>query len=108
MKKILTQDFETILIPELSGTEKQISFGEGIRQKYIDIFNKKLNAYNLFDTKGREDFTQKFRDYLNNPVTSSAKYWIDNHCPRCGCALYHEDDISYCTNDFCTFEKDNF
>lgn len=47
-KRILTQDFITIKIPILSGkSEKQRAFGENIRQKYIDIFNRKLNNYDI-------------------------------------------------------------
>ena len=54
-KKILTQDFITIKIPVLSGkSEKQRALGESIRQKYIDIFNRKWEKevyrrfFNLF------------------------------------------------------------
>jgi N utilization substance protein A len=53
----------------------------------------------------KQVFTQKFRDYLNNPTTSTAKYWIDHHCPRCACVLCRDGKKLYCSNDFCTFEK---
>lgn len=106
-KRILTQDFVTIKIPILSGkSEKQRVFGENIRQKYIDIFNRKLNNYDIFDYVGRKEFTKTFTDYLNHPQTSTSKYWIDNHCMKCGCKLKQENNQLICTNEYCGYKKD--
>ena len=104
-QKILTQDFVTIKIPVLSGTEKQIKFGEKIRRKYIDIFNKKLNQYNIFDKKGRDEFTKTFSDFLNLDETSKSSYWINNHCAFCGSKLIHQNGKAVCSNDYCNYEK---
>ena len=105
-KRILTQDFVTIKIPILSGkSEKQRSFGEGIRQKYIDIFNRKLNNFDIFDEDGRKEFTKIFSEYLNHPQTSTSRYWIDNHCMKCGCQLKKEKNMLKCTNDFCGYSR---
>ena len=104
-QKILTQDFVTIKIPVLSGTEKQIKFGENIRRKYIDIFNKKLNQFNIFDKKGRETFTKTFAEFLNLEETSKYVYWINNHCAKCGSKLIQQDGKKVCSNEYCNYEK---
>lgn len=105
-KKILTQDFITIKIPVLSGkSEKQRVLGESIRQKYIDIFNRKLNQYDIFDENGRKKFTEDFSTYLNHPQTCTSIYWIDHHCMKCGCQLKKEKNILKCTNDYCGYTR---
>lgn len=104
--RILTEDFVTIEIPKLTGTEKQIAFGEKIRNKYINIFNNKLSKYGILDIEERKNFTKKFSDYLNDNATATASYWINNHCARCGSILIHENDRDVCSNSFCKFVKE--
>ena len=103
---ILTEDFVMIPIPNLTGTEKQIAFGEKIRQKYINIFNNKLSKYGILDVDERKEFTQKFENYLNQDLTTRASYWIENHCAFCGCWLVHEDNRDVCSNSFCKFVRE--
>lgn len=106
-KRILTQDFVIIKIPVLSGkSEKQKSFGESIRQKYIEIFNKKLNNYDVLDEKGRLEFTKIFKEYLNHPQTTKSTYWINHHCMKCGCQLIKENNKLKCSNEMCDYVKD--
>ena len=106
-KRILTQDFITIQIPVLTGkSDKQRKLGENIRQKYIDIFNKKLNQYDVFDDKGRQEFTKIFTDYLNHPQTSNSVYWIEHHCMKCGCQLKQENGKLQCINEYCNYTRD--
>lgn len=106
MRHILTEDFVMVPLPELTGTEKQIIFGEKIRKKYINIFNNKLSKYGILDVEERKEFTEKFQEYLNHESTKSASYWISNHCAFCGCTLIHEQDRDVCSNSFCKFERE--
>lgn len=104
--RILTEDFVTVKIPKLVGTEKQIAFGEKIRRKYINIFNNKLSKYGILDIDGRKEFTTKFETYLNDKATANASYWINNHCAFCGSALIHQENKDICSNSFCKYVKE--
>ena len=105
--KFLTFDFETFELPDLTGkSEKQRKFGENIRQKYIDIFNKKLSNFECFQEKEKSELKKKFIEYMNHKQTSTAVYWIDHHCPKCGCQLKVNGIMKKCINEYCGYEKE--
>jgi hypothetical protein len=107
-KKVVTSDFRTISLPNLEGTPKQIQFANDIRDKYTAIFLRKINNMNpITGKKEKDDFELNFKAYINNPQMKRSVAWINHHCPRCGCYLKEEGPILTCSNEYCTFEKDN-
>lgn len=100
----LTPDFKRVDVPYLKGTEKQIKYANDIRDKYIDVFNRKLVNTNL-SIPEKSELTEKFIAYIQNDIMTESYNWIENHCPRCGCYLATVEDNRICTNDYCTFKK---
>lgn len=108
-KEFVTPTFKKVTLPFLRGTEKQIKFANDIRNKYTDIFIRKVQlGYNPVRDNGEIDILiQKFQDYVNHPKMIDSFMWIENHCPRCGCALTHAEAFSICTNEYCGYKKGN-
>ena len=107
-KKFVTPNFKTIKLPFLRGTQKQIAYANAIRDKYTNIFIRKMQ--NINPLKGSEDMdvlADKFQAYVSHPKMLDSYAWIENHCPRCGCYMTKVGEMSYCSNDYCSFQKNN-
>ena len=105
-KKFVTPNFKTIELPVLKGTQKQIAFANAIRDKYTNIFIRKISNFNPL--KGTEEvdlLTEKFQKYVTHPTMLESYSWIENHCPKCGCYLKKINGTSYCTNEYCGYSK---
>lgn len=108
-KSFVTPTFKKVTLPGLKGTEKQIKYANDIRDKYTDIFIRKVQlGYNPLKDNGEiDDLIQKFQSYVNHPKMINSYMWIENHCSKCGCAMAHVDAYSICTNEYCGFKKNN-
>lgn len=108
-KEFVTPTFKKVRLPILRGTEKQIKFANDIRNRYTDIFIRKVQlGYNPLKDNGEiDELIQKFQDYVNHPKMKDSFMWIENHCPKCGCALSHVEAFSICTNEYCGFKRNN-
>ena len=62
-KSFVTPTFKKVTLPELKGTEKQIKYANDIRDKYTDIFIRKVQlGYNPLKDNGEiDDLIQKFQ-----------------------------------------------
>lgn len=106
-KKFTTSEFVNVTLPCLKGTQKQIAYANAIRDKYTAIFQRKLDQINPLKKNDRLAFIKRFQDYVDNPVMGESYMWIENHCPRCGCFMHKIEETSYCSNDYCSYQKNN-
>lgn len=108
-KEFVTPTFKKVTLPFLRGTEKQIAYANAIRDKYTNIFIRKVQlGYNpLKDSEEINALIEKFQAYVDHPSMIDSYMWIDNHCPKCGCYMNRVEATSICTNEYCGFQKVN-
>ena len=106
-KCFYTPDFIKVELPALRGTEKQQKFAFDIRNKYSNILVRKLSNLSPYQKQERIDLTNKFIAYVNHSSMINSYMWIENHCTRCGCYMNKIEDMSYCTNEYCNYQKAN-
>ena len=92
-----------ITLPNLIGTQKQISWADKIRTEKIDLMLKMhttlINQYkghknNLINEIGKEEYnrqieviTNTIQDFLNEKTHSG--YWIDQHTSHATCDFFY-------------------
>lgn len=92
-----------ITLPNLTGSQKQISWANKIRTEKIDLMLKMhttlINQYNghkenLIDEIGEEEYnrqieiiTNTIQDFLSKKTNS--KYWIDQHTSHVTCDFFY-------------------
>ena len=64
---------EELQLPKLEGSEKQITWANTIRIKFIEYYNR---VKSLPSTKTNKQICENFEDIIQKEIT--AKYWIDN------------------------------
>ena len=64
---------ESLDLPKLEGSEKQITWANTIRIKFIEYYNR---VKSLPSTKTNKQICENFEDIIQKEIT--AKYWIDN------------------------------
>lgn len=107
-KRYITPDYEEVILPNLKGTEKQIKWASAIRDKYTDIYIRKLAEFKPSDKESRMALTKKFIAYIECDKMLNAYEWIENHCSNCGCYLVKDGPYSYCSNtQYCSYKKEN-
>ena len=103
-QKVITPNFQTIILPKLNGSEKQIAWAKKIRLLYVGIFQRKLAAIPYFKTKDRAEFIEKFEKYVQHPNAASSASWIEHHCSKCGLFMVRvSDGKKYCDGPGCDY-----
>lgn len=101
-EQLVTPCFQTVYVPYLEGTQKQIDWARKIRKMYICTLQRKLADIPMFEYKKRTELVQVFNAYINAEQTRHSRHWIENHCRECGCILARsQSGQTQCTNYAC-------